>query len=186
MNENKNKILDEASKLISRKGYYGAGISEILNACQIPKGSLYYYFPKGKNQMAVEVLQYAFDIMKEGIERDIFLQDHNALSVFMRMIDYLMCELEREEPYFQSLIITFIGIEATYISEELKNAAQSVYNQWVVLYEEKLEDCGYEPAKAKALAPVLCSLIHGTMIACWIKKNTDDFKNLKQFLPLIL
>lgn len=186
MINNKDKILYEASKIISRKGYFGASLNEILNACQIPKGSFYYYFPHGKNEMTAEVVRYAYQTMEKGIKTSIFKDDQDALTVFTRMIHRLSQDLMKDDPYFQSLIITFIGIEAPYISEEVKQAAIEVYNKWVLLYEEKLVDCHYTPQQAKHLAPILCSLIHGTLIACWIKKNTQDFENVETLLPLLL
>lgn len=185
-NNNKDKILHEAGKVISKKGYFGAGLNEILTACQIPKGSFYYYFPKGKNQLTVEVVEHAFEAMKHGIEEHIFYDCHDALTVFTRMIDHLTNHLRNDKEYFESLIITFIGIEAPYISEEVNQASMKAYYNWEKLYEEKLIDCHYSASQAKQLAPILCSLIHGTLISCWIKKNTNDFENAKNILPILL
>ena len=44
--DKKDLILREAERLFSEKGYYGLGLTELLTACDIPKGSFYYYFPK--------------------------------------------------------------------------------------------------------------------------------------------
>ena len=55
-NEKRLRILKSAANLIAQKGYYGVGLKEILDVCGIPKGSFYYFFPGGKNQLGVEVL----------------------------------------------------------------------------------------------------------------------------------
>ena len=44
--DKKDLILREAERLFSEKGYYGLGLTELLTACDIPKGSFYYYFPR--------------------------------------------------------------------------------------------------------------------------------------------
>ncbi|WP_271270756.1 TetR/AcrR family transcriptional regulator [Aliamphritea hakodatensis] len=54
---NRETILQKGMELFNRRGYHGTGIKEILDACQVPKGSFYNYF-ESKEQFAVEVLNY--------------------------------------------------------------------------------------------------------------------------------
>ncbi len=53
----KDIFIDTASSLFDNQGYHATGISEILKKSNAPKGSLYYYFPQGKEQLAQEALQ---------------------------------------------------------------------------------------------------------------------------------
>ena len=50
-------MIDAACRLFERQGYYATGLSDILNASEAPKGSLYYYFPDGKEQLGVEAVE---------------------------------------------------------------------------------------------------------------------------------
>ena len=52
----KDIFIDTASSLFANQGYHATGISEILKKSNAPKGSLYYYFPQGKEQLAQEAL----------------------------------------------------------------------------------------------------------------------------------
>jgi TetR/AcrR family transcriptional repressor of lmrAB and yxaGH operons len=52
------KLIEAAITLMRRSGLSGAGINEIVRESGAPKGSVYYYFPKGKQQ-----------IVKEGLEQ---------------------------------------------------------------------------------------------------------------------
>ena len=56
-NNTKEMFLHTASTLFAIKGYHATGINEILKKSQAPKGSLYYYFPHGKEQLAIESLE---------------------------------------------------------------------------------------------------------------------------------
>jgi len=49
-------ILDAVFALVYTKGYNGTSMSMILEACHIPKGSLYHYFPS-KKAMVLAVLK---------------------------------------------------------------------------------------------------------------------------------
>lgn len=54
---NRETILEKGMELFNRRGYHGTGIKEILDACQVPKGSFYNYF-ESKEQFAVAVLNH--------------------------------------------------------------------------------------------------------------------------------
>lgn len=57
------KLLRTAAVLFRQKGYHGVGVSEILSASGVPKGSLYHHFPDGKQDLALS----AADWTKEGM-----------------------------------------------------------------------------------------------------------------------
>ncbi|GAA0485417.1 MULTISPECIES: TetR/AcrR family transcriptional regulator [Tatumella] len=44
VNENRQRVLQVAKEIITRKGFSAVGLNEILTAAGIPKGSFYYYF----------------------------------------------------------------------------------------------------------------------------------------------
>ena len=52
------RLIEAAITLMRRSGLSGAGINEMVRESGVPKGSVYYYFPKGKQQ-----------IVKEGLEQ---------------------------------------------------------------------------------------------------------------------
>jgi AcrR family transcriptional regulator len=49
-------ILDVAGQLFRRGGHHGTGLSKVLARADAPKGSLYFHFPGGKEQLAVEAV----------------------------------------------------------------------------------------------------------------------------------
>ncbi|MGE5731078.1 MAG: TetR/AcrR family transcriptional regulator [Gemmatimonas sp.] len=50
------KLIEAAIMLMRRSGLSGAGINEIVRASGAPKGSVYYFFPEGKQQIVKEGL----------------------------------------------------------------------------------------------------------------------------------
>jgi TetR/AcrR family transcriptional regulator, lmrAB and yxaGH operons repressor len=51
------RILEAAIKLFQERGFHGAGVSEILEVAEAPKGSLYHHFPAGKVELALAALE---------------------------------------------------------------------------------------------------------------------------------
>jgi len=50
------RLLEAAISLMRQSGLSGAGINEIVRASGAPKGSVYHFFPDGKQQIAAEAL----------------------------------------------------------------------------------------------------------------------------------
>src|SRR6188508_636933 len=65
--DSKRKTIDAAVKLFRRQGYNGTGLSEILAAGGAPRGSLYFHFPGGKDEIALESLKSVEMATKAGI-----------------------------------------------------------------------------------------------------------------------
>ena len=53
----KRKVIEESAKLFYFNGYVNTGLKEILEVCNIPKGSFYYYF-KNKDDLLIHVIDY--------------------------------------------------------------------------------------------------------------------------------
>ncbi len=58
MSTTRHRIIIESVKLFQRHGYHGTGVAAILQAAEIPKGSLYHHFPEGKEQVASAALDW--------------------------------------------------------------------------------------------------------------------------------
>ena len=108
--EKRERILEEAEKLFSQKGYYGLSLSELLARCDIPKGSFYYYFPLGKIQLIQETLRYSYSKMINGIRKNLFTQK-TALAAYERMAEYLAKDL-LGKGYFASLLLSMISSDS--------------------------------------------------------------------------
>ncbi|GAB7022926.1 TetR/AcrR family transcriptional regulator [Salidesulfovibrio brasiliensis] len=53
----KQRILEAGAELVHRKGFNNTGISEILKAADVPKGSFYFYF-SSKEAFGLELVEY--------------------------------------------------------------------------------------------------------------------------------
>ena len=62
-------LIKTASKLFRRKGYSGVGLSEILTAAGLPKGSLYHHFPGGKPELAAAATRWAGAWIESLVQR---------------------------------------------------------------------------------------------------------------------
>src|SRR5438128_11216474 len=57
--DSKGKTLTAAVKLFRQQGYHGTALHDILEAGGAPRGSLYFHFPKGKEEIGAAAVWLA-------------------------------------------------------------------------------------------------------------------------------
>ncbi|WP_436493530.1 TetR/AcrR family transcriptional regulator [Actinokineospora sp. HUAS TT18] len=57
--DTRERTLRTAATLFRTQGYHGTGLNQILAEGGLPKGSLYFHFPGGKEQLAAEAVTLA-------------------------------------------------------------------------------------------------------------------------------
>src|SRR5512147_950340 len=75
-------MLEAAGELFRARGYSGVGVAEILEKANAPRGSLYFHFPQGKEQIGAEVVrrfgrdvtQRFHDLGKSDVDLDLFIE----------------------------------------------------------------------------------------------------------------
>ena len=65
----KQRVLDTAEMLFMQRGYNAITLRDIAEELGIRQASLYYHFPRGKEQLYVEVAQRAFERHRQGMVR---------------------------------------------------------------------------------------------------------------------
>ena len=63
------RILLAASELFRRQGFAATGLKSILAASDAPYGSLYHFFPGGKEELGVAVLDAGGAVYRELVEQ---------------------------------------------------------------------------------------------------------------------
>ena len=185
--ENMNKkelILSEAERLFAEKGYYGLGLNELLNRCGIPKGSFYYYFPEGKNQLIQEVLEYSYQRMRTRIGEWV-MDEKTAVSAFGRMADRLSRGVEEKRP-LASMLLSMIAIESVYLDPQVNEICHHIYRDWQAYYADLLSRFGFPDEECLPKAQAVFALIHGSLISSWIKQSPEDLQLAKPALVALL
>lgn len=50
------RMIEVTGHLLRSRGFYGTSLKAILSASGAPRGSLYYHFPRGKEELVLEAL----------------------------------------------------------------------------------------------------------------------------------
>src|SRR5919199_3742178 len=62
MSGTRDRILGSTAELFRRQGYTGTGVKQIVAEAQAPFGSLYHFFPGGKEELGAEAIRRSGEI----------------------------------------------------------------------------------------------------------------------------
>lgn len=128
-------ILDIGYKLIVAKGFSCVGLSQLLQAAEVPKGSFYHYF-KSKEQFGEALIQGYFDSYKSDLDN---LFGNTSLSGYERLMTYWQRWLTAQTQgcIDQKCLVVKLSAEVADLSETMRLAL--LRGSAVVI--QQLNDC---------------------------------------------
>src|ERR1044071_10454335 len=67
--DTRDRILDATIRLLRRQGYTATGLKQMRAEDNAPLGSVYHYFPGGKEQIGIEALARSGERMRQTLAR---------------------------------------------------------------------------------------------------------------------
>jgi len=179
--QSKQALLQATIDLMGEKGFFGTGLNEVLSRSNAPKGSLYYYFPQGKNQLIIEALTLAGKQVAEALQ--MMLQvDQDLEKSFQAVFNFFADQLEQSD-FKKACPIATVASESASLDNEVRLACEQVYTQWQTLIEDFLSNKGWPEAMATQQASFALNLIEGNLLMSRVYKDTA---HLKQGLEILL
>jgi len=167
MKDTREDILTQSFELFYTQGYHGTGISDILKACKLHKGSLYHIF-KSKKELALAVIderiKKRFDL-KFG---PILNSDKAIDELFAILRDRIDFDFKRG-----CALNNFIQ-EMSNIDEDFKKALENVYLHLQSFYEKAL-DALFPQENNQALAQFLLSSVEGALVASKVSQDSKPY-----------
>lgn len=174
------QILQTAARLFQRQGYHATGLNQIVQESGAPKGSLYYYFPGGKEALAVEAILWTKETLSEKIRR--FLEKEpdpvKAIQSMIRFAAQTLGDIESIIP----CTISLLSLEMSLSSEPIRAACNAAMEEWSGIYAEKLQAV-YGEETARRLGTLLQILIDGAFIRSLTKKDVQPLLQVAEEVP---
>ncbi len=177
-------LIETASRLFRLRGYYGVGLNDIIEESGIPKGSLYHYFPNGKEELAIAAINHSKLLVIDEIQ-EVFDRIEDPIKAIQAHILYLSEVFGDGSTFIGSPIGTIAG-EKHSTSEPIRIACQSAFEDWQSIYINQLVQAGYEKEHSKKLSFVLNAMIEGGILLSLTKKSGKPLQAIAEQIPLLL
>lgn len=186
--QSRDKILLTATRLFCLRGYHATGLNQILKESGAPKGSLYYHFPEGKEQLAVEAITISRNLVADKLSRN--LNSGNpveAIQHHLQMLaDIFSTEERLHDEWFALVPFGLMAAESAFENETMREACEETFLCWGDIYIQKLLEHGYSEEKAKNLSTSLIAIIEGGVILALTQKSGQPLLQIKSMIPYLL
>jgi TetR/AcrR family transcriptional repressor of lmrAB and yxaGH operons len=164
--------------LMELQGYYATGLNQIVEESGGPKGSLYYHFPGGKEELTAEALQHVGKLVEERIRNHLNAAEDSASAIKV-FIENIAINVERSG-YRAGGPITTVAIETASTSERLREVCHEIYTAWQGVFVARLQQDAIPRQQAEQLAQVIIASIEGGIILCRTGRDTGPLMNVAQ------
>ncbi|NHC40255.1 TetR/AcrR family transcriptional regulator [Bacillus sp. MM2020_1] len=180
----KTKLINTASRLFQLQGYHATGLNQITKESGAPKGSLYYHFPDGKEQLAIESVQVTAKIVSDRIQHGLS-KSTDPVEAIQNFITQMADQFQKER-YTDGVPIASVALETALISEPLRKTCQTAYKTFQNAFTQKLINSGYEENRARELGVVINAMIEGAFLTSFTMGHTEPLLLVAKQIPVLL
>lgn len=171
MASTRDRIIVATNELFRRQGYNGTALSQISEASGATIGSIYHFFPGGKEALAAAVIETTGAVYRELFESIARQASSPAAAIsdlFTGAADVLAASA-----FIDPCPIGGIAREVANTSEPLRLAASKAIDSWVNAAALHLRTAGVPARKARDLATVIVATLEGTFVLSRTTRSTE-------------
>ena len=167
----KERIVQRSAELFRRQGFAGTGVKQIVAEASAPFGSLYHFFPGGKEQLGEEVIRWSGGIYGQLL--DAFYKPGEDPVAATRNFFAAAAQTLRESDYADACPIATVALEVSSTNEPMRQACADVFDGWVDGATERLVETGLTRKRSRELAFSLIGALEGAFVLSRALRSTE-------------
>jgi TetR/AcrR family transcriptional repressor of lmrAB and yxaGH operons len=181
--DSKGKTLAAAAKLFRQQGYHGTALHDILEAGGSPRGSLYFHFPKGKEEIGEAALTLAGEAVRAAIAKAAETSE-NAEVFLTRIARGMASDLERSD-YKEGCPIATTALETAAQSDVLGTATRNAFQKWEHEIKSGLERFGMMSGDADLVATLVLSQLEGALLLARTYRSIEPMHRAERAVKIL-
>lgn len=168
--QHRENLVSAAMRLFRRQGYASSGLQQILAESGAPKGSLYHYFPGGKESLA----EAAIDLAGERV-RDMLAGHaarHASPKPFLRAYARTMADWMEESDFRSGCPIATTLLETAPDAPAITEAGLRAVDGWIEVVAEVLARGGLGTRAARRRAQLVVAAMEGALLLARVRRST--------------
>ena len=177
-------IVRAAATLFRRNGYAATGINEIAEVAGAPKGSLYHYFPDGKDQIAEAAVRFAGKGVVATLEQ--LAQEHRTAAAMMQAYCRLLVGWMAKSGFRDGCPISTTLLESAPQSAGIALAGREAFVAWRAVIARALLRDGFSKGEARRLSTLAVSALEGSLILARVERSGEPIEDIARSLATVL
>ncbi|WP_393058498.1 TetR/AcrR family transcriptional regulator [Streptomyces sp. LN549] len=178
--ETRDRLLDATQELIEAGGYFGAGLNKVIATSGAPRGSLYFHFPGGKDQLVGESVRRAGRTIGDALG-DLAGSGPSAAEFVGGMLRHLGDRLE-ESDWRKGCPVAAVALETAATNDPLQEACSEVYASWEAALRAQLAG----RPDADDLAVTVLALIEGALLLAQAHRSRRPLDSVARQIGTLL
>jgi TetR/AcrR family transcriptional repressor of lmrAB and yxaGH operons len=154
-------MIETTAGLVHRRGFHGTSLNEILLESDAPRGSLYYHFPGGKEELVLEATRQGVAMVTQLLKENLTGSPGPAEGV--RAFVEAAAHVLRDSGYVFGCPVAPIVLDSPE-SSALAEVCQEAFEEWERVLVKGLGSAGIERGHAESLATVIVCCLEGGLI----------------------
>jgi len=182
--DTRQRLIRAGEQLFRNQGYAGTGLKQLTRAANAPWGSLYHFFPGGKVELGAEVLAWAGEFYRVGLQAAFDRSPDPAQAiegVFLGEARMLSAT-----DYQNGCPVGSVTVDIASTSEALRVACAGAFAVWLETIARALAAAGASEADASALAGFVLSALEGAIVLSRAAKSPDPLTQSARFVRQVL
>jgi AcrR family transcriptional regulator len=171
--DTKDRMIAAARRLFRERGYLGTALSDVVSESAAPRGSIYFHFPGGKEELASEV------ILLHAGDHIAHINRAAATTNTARQLIEVFMGRERDElistDYREGCAMAPIAIETTPASVQLSDANRRAFQDLITTLAARLTEKNVPVSRATQLATNVWSSVEGALILSRVLRSPEPF-----------
>jgi len=167
--ETRARLVAATRVLIEAQGYYGTGLNQVLAESGAPRGSLYFHFPDGKDQLVAQALTQAGEDVTAVID-GMCAGELSAAEVARGLLEALG-ERMAQSGYAKGCPLATVALEVAASNEPLRRICDDAYASWQQALAGLLVRDGHDRAGADSAAGAALALIEGALLLARVQRS---------------
>ena len=182
--DSKGKTLAAAARLFRQQGYHGTALHDILAAGGSPRGSLYFHFPKGKEEIGEAALILAGEAVRQAIAHAAEISE--SAEIFLTRIARGMAADLQKSDFREGCPIATTALETSAQSDVLGAATRSAFKSWENEIRRGLERFGMRSEQADLVATSVLSQLEGALLLARTYRSLEPMHRAERALKLLV
>ena len=166
----RDRIIEASAALFMQRGLTGSGLKQIAGESGATIGSLYHFFPRGKEELAAETLR-ASGVAYLALVGAVLDGAPDLVSGVEACFEGAGANL-RDSGYADACPVATVALEVASSDEPLRIVTAEIFDSWLRAATRRIEAAGVEPERARQLATVLVAALEGGFLLSRAAKDT--------------
>jgi TetR/AcrR family transcriptional repressor of lmrAB and yxaGH operons len=162
-------LVRTAMRLFRRQGYASTGLQQIVAESGAPKGSLYHYFPNGKEALGESAIVLAGGLVCEMLEE--LAARHREPAAFLRAYCKVMAGWMEESGFASGCPIATTLLETAPHSAAITAAGERAIDGWIAVVGGVFERGGLPRREARTRAQLVISAMEGALVLARVRRS---------------